>query len=364
MPAPISLDELLSKRQGQIRSTDRGDALVKAFKAPPSWNKEARTAKFIMSAEVQDRHGDVVVQAGLDTAEFEKNPVALAFHNHAGWPIGKWTDITKVSGKPRRTEGVLNFAPEGVDETADKAAAMVDAGLMRCVSIGFIPKEYEPLYDANERWTGIKFLAAEMIECSLVPIPANPAAVAKAAGGDIRVHMLMLEEILDEWARTPEGLVVPREVYEREYRAVKTTANGGVPIPASLAGAIFGPASNASDTEKAAPEPGIEAVEATGVLKALKTLADTITEALRGLAPAEKVLSEVENREIVPETASEDVEASEVTEKAAENAEIRENPEIEVKAEPEPPLPSETDIALAKARAKATLARLRTQAAA
>lgn len=217
-----SLDEILSKREGHVISTDRGDAIVKTFKAPTSWNQEERSARFTMTAQAEDRMKDIVRTNGLDTTEFEKNPVMLMFHNSRSWPVGKWMDIQKIGGKSPRMEGTAKFADEGTIDEADKAASLVSQGILQACSIGFIPKDYEWIKDdeGNHTW-GIDFIESELTECSIVPVPAQPAALVKSAGGDMTLCRDMIEEVLDTYAKTPEGLLVPREDYVKAYKAVK-----------------------------------------------------------------------------------------------------------------------------------------------
>src|SRR3546814_8731244 len=69
-----SADEVHAKRKTQTKDVAGGTAMVKGFKAPPSWNKDTRSARFIMSSESVDRYRDIVIQSGMDTAAFEKNP--------------------------------------------------------------------------------------------------------------------------------------------------------------------------------------------------------------------------------------------------------------------------------------------------
>lgn len=218
----VSADEAQAKRQHHLKSVDAGTAVVKALSEPSSWNENERSAKFIMSSETPDRYADIVVQAGLKIDNFLKNPVGLLFHNSRTWPCGQWSDITKVlNGRPRRTEGKLTFVPKGIDEDADRAARHVAAGSIRSVSIGFIPNwdEVDMIINDEGEWTGgLRFNESELIECSLVPIPAQPDALVKDAGGNFKIARSLLEDVLDNWAKTPEGLIIPRKEYEEKYR--------------------------------------------------------------------------------------------------------------------------------------------------
>jgi HK97 family phage prohead protease len=248
----VSIDEFLSAR----KTFARDGLVLKAFKAPPSFDAEARTARFIMSTQQADRDGDVIVTEGIDTSEFEKNPVALLMHNARNWPIGQWSDLEKkTASQPPRLEGVLNFMPEGDSEEADMAALFVQRGVMRACSIGFLPKEVEMIRDDEDRWTGgFRIPACEIVECSLVPIPANPGALVKEAGGCPRMARELIEQVLDEWVKLPDGLVVPREAYEAKRAEI--TDSKTISLPAAFA------------AERPEAAPGLNADE-TGLLAKL-----------------------------------------------------------------------------------------------
>lgn len=218
----VSIDEFLNERKDFVKS---GDVLMKAAsKAPSSWNPDTRSVKFTMSAEVEDRDRDIVVQAGIETDEFMKNPIAPWAHRSRDFPIGTWSELAKITGRPKRTEGVLTVVPEGTDEIADQVARHLAAGSIRACSIGFIPKSVERREVPEDRrdsyfWPGYMIHECELVECSPCSIPSNPAALAKAAAdGDVHARE-MIEEILDNWAKDPtSGLLVPRSEFEAAYK--------------------------------------------------------------------------------------------------------------------------------------------------
>lgn len=126
----------------------------------------------IFSSANEDRHGDIVVQT-FDLKAFKKNPVILDSHDHhnADSVIGKATGLKVVKNK---LQGKIQFA---VDENP-KAKVIFDlikGGYLNAFSIGFIPKEFD---DGN------KILKSELLEISVVSVPANADALvqAKAAG--------------------------------------------------------------------------------------------------------------------------------------------------------------------------------------
>jgi len=136
-----------------------------------------RTATFIASDDSVDRYGDVIEANGWDTSQFKSNPQFLFGHDSRSFPIGKvlrtWVDGNKFMAK-------VTFLPKGMDEFADKAFAMLKAGFLNAVSVGFQPKKQEPIYDDDGHWKGTHFIEQSLLELSLVPIPANANAVQVA----------------------------------------------------------------------------------------------------------------------------------------------------------------------------------------
>src|SRR3954447_26655869 len=64
----ISKDEFCSQREKHIVN----GTLYKGFRSAPSWNEKKRSARFVMSAEVEDRDGDVILTSGINLDEFAK----------------------------------------------------------------------------------------------------------------------------------------------------------------------------------------------------------------------------------------------------------------------------------------------------
>ncbi|QWY83560.1 major capsid protein [Rhizobium phage RHph_X2_26] len=124
--------------------------------------------KGIASTPTPDRHGDIVEPAGL---EFKEEIPLLWQHRHDK-PVG----IAKL-GKPGKNG--VPFSAElprikndgELKKRVDEAIDSVKSGLVRAVSIGFSPKEYSRIEDG-----GLRFISAEVVELSLVTIPANQEA--------------------------------------------------------------------------------------------------------------------------------------------------------------------------------------------
>jgi HK97 family phage prohead protease len=133
---------------------------------------------YVMSDETVDRVGDVIKADGWQIGNFLKNPIALFGHDHK-FIVGHWTDV-KVQGK--RLIGRLNLLPKGISERLDEIRAAVEAGVLRAVSVGFNidPDEAEPRKNG-----GYFFKSTELLECSLVSVPANPNALQVAKSLDL-----------------------------------------------------------------------------------------------------------------------------------------------------------------------------------
>jgi HK97 family phage prohead protease len=127
-----------------------------------------RQIRVIASDATPDRMGDVLEAKGCQLDDFRQNPVMLAQHD-ADKPIGRWPSIEVKNG---RLEALGEFAPEGVSELADEYCRLAKAGIIRAVSVGFIPIEYEP-----RRGGGYLFKRWDLLELSLVSVPANPNAL-------------------------------------------------------------------------------------------------------------------------------------------------------------------------------------------
>ncbi len=227
MNTRLSADEAHAARAKHLRvGSDGRERLMKLASAPSSWNAGARSARFVMTSQTVDRYGDIVVTEGVDIGEFSKNPVALLNHDSNDWPIGAWKNVEKQSRKrPPRMEGDLVLHEgNGPIATIDQAAWMIERGYMRACSIGFLPdwNDVEKALDDNGDWQGgIKFNKAELLECSLCGIPANPQALAKGLFDGPNVAQETIEHILDGWVRGPDGELIERKVFEDMYQISK-----------------------------------------------------------------------------------------------------------------------------------------------
>ncbi len=158
---------------------------------------ETRTVPFIASTDAVDRHGTVINMDNWHLDAFKANPIAGYQHNVYGDGmctkdspddiIGKWINIRieEEDGK-KLLKMDLRFKPEGRSELADKIFLDVVEGYLNAVSVGFISIEEngeesrmgDPSRgeDPNVKY----FYGQELLEVSVVNIPANPEALRRS----------------------------------------------------------------------------------------------------------------------------------------------------------------------------------------
>jgi HK97 family phage prohead protease len=118
--------------------------------------------------------GEIVDQGTWDTKSYESNPIILWGHNpnEPENVLGTAVDIsTNQSGKSFIT---AQFDDDATNPKAGLVFRQLVKGTLRCVSAGFIPHTIDteddvPVLKDNE-----------LLEVSIVPIPANPRALALA----------------------------------------------------------------------------------------------------------------------------------------------------------------------------------------
>lgn len=131
--------------------------------------QDVRDFEFVLSDATVDRYGDVIEASGWQLADFSRNPIALFNHN-PNHPIGRWVNVRVEKGM---LKGQLVLADEGTSLDIDKVRKLVDQGVLKATSVGFKPIKREPL----ESGRGERYLQQELLECSLVSVPANPNAL-------------------------------------------------------------------------------------------------------------------------------------------------------------------------------------------
>jgi len=132
------------------------------------FKREKGVISGIASTETPDRDGESIKQDGWDLKNFLNNPVIMASHKYSEFPIGRATGLAIVDSK-LKFRMVLSKATQ----TARDASALIKEGILNSFSVGFIPRT------RDEKDSKI-ISKAELLEISLVSVPANPEAIITA----------------------------------------------------------------------------------------------------------------------------------------------------------------------------------------
>lgn len=125
----------------------------------------------IIATNSIDRHGEVLEIEGVDLKQYKKNPVVLWAHDYSKLPVARSISIKKQDGQ---IVSKMEFNPD--DEESMKVYKAIKNGFVNAFSIGFIP--VDGFWD--EKINGYRWTKSEMIEYSVVPVPANPEALIQA----------------------------------------------------------------------------------------------------------------------------------------------------------------------------------------
>jgi len=128
--------------------------------------QQDNTFTAIASKEVVDRMGDIVKISGIKVDNYLKNPVVLFNHN-PDKIIGKAIDVLKTN------DSLIVKIQFANTPLAQEVKELVSEGFLNTLSIGFMSLQYKQ----NDNSNGIIYESVELLEISIVSVPANPEAV-------------------------------------------------------------------------------------------------------------------------------------------------------------------------------------------
>lgn len=134
--------------------------------------KKADDGSFIAIASTNaiDRHGEIVDNNGWELKAFKKNPVILWAHDHSEPAIGV-SKRTWVEGVGKKAKLMIQPVLHDVTEKARAIKQLVEMGVINSLSVGFKPIESPD---------GVTFTKNELLEVSMVNVPANADAMMLA----------------------------------------------------------------------------------------------------------------------------------------------------------------------------------------
>lgn len=183
MPEPRTFQSIDAFREA-AKAEPVAEARVRAsFDTEIKAGDGDRSLTFVISTATVDRMGDTIAVDGWKLDNYRKNPVVLWAHDATSLPVAKADKVWIEGG---RLMASAEFTPAGMARFNDAVFEMLKAGFLSATSVGFAPLKYAFTDDPQRRF-GIDFMEQELLEFSVVPIPANAEALiqGRAAGIDV-----------------------------------------------------------------------------------------------------------------------------------------------------------------------------------
>lgn len=177
--APVDVFPHPSKEEARIFFYDA--RVVPVDEGGSGSNEEKPIVDYVGSDDSEDRYGSIIDPRGWETDAYMRSGagVVLWAHQYDTPPVGRTVRLTKNA---KALVFRVEFAV-AQSEFAREVWQLVRDGFLPGVSVGFIPKaaeEYEAetvnsYFAENKRYT-----KQELLELSIVPVPANRNALKKA----------------------------------------------------------------------------------------------------------------------------------------------------------------------------------------
>lgn len=175
---------------------------------------DKRELRGIATTPTADRLGDIVEPLGVSF----KTPLPLLWQHKHDQPVGHvYFDKPTKSGITFRAELANVEEPGKLKDRIDEAWQSVKAGLVGAVSIGFRALEAAMMKDG-----GLRFLKSEVLELSLVTIPANADATihtVKSIDHQLRAALGIAQPVV--YLPGAAGSIQPKQ---KEAGAMRTLA--------------------------------------------------------------------------------------------------------------------------------------------
>lgn len=143
---------------------------------------------FVANEETPNCYGDVIIAAGWQLDNFKKNPVLMFSHDYQVAPVGT---VSRIEVQGKQLIATIKWDEE--DPFAAFIKGKYERNVMRAVSVGFQPLEYHEM-DIKQGKRAISFDKSELLELSVVAIPAHPGALRQAMGA--RRFQIITPEII------------------------------------------------------------------------------------------------------------------------------------------------------------------------
>ena len=176
--------------------------------------EDERTITFVASDSTRDSAGTVLNQDNWDLTRFKSNGIIGYQHKvYGGWDDTDNPDNVIGKGHAYVEDGKLmvdiTFEPKEINELAEKIYQKVLFGSLRAVSVGFLPIGKGRFGEGADAET-YYFAGQQLLEVSVVNIPANPNALRKSMEAENDFLEAERKRLLEE-AKVEEPTPEPQE---------------------------------------------------------------------------------------------------------------------------------------------------------
>lgn len=138
-------------------------------------NTKKDPIKFILLDGSETTKGVRVLVSGVDTTQFERNPVMFYRHNDYELPLGTWTNVRKENNV-LLADAVFDYEDE--DKEVQRIIGKVERGIIKMASCGLVDLEVvdDPAYRVPGE-TDYTVVKSRLREVSILPIGGNHNAL-------------------------------------------------------------------------------------------------------------------------------------------------------------------------------------------
>ncbi len=165
---------------------------IKYSSEKASKTDKERVLRFVGSNEAIDRDGDVIRAAGWKLKDYKKNSVVLFGHNYSGKAVAK-TKKVWVDGKKLMFD--IEFPEASISAEGDTLFKLYKNGYMSAVSVGFQTDHKTVEYPKNRKGVNRILNDCNLLEISLVSVPANPMALLTSKSIDEAKRLEVVDDL-------------------------------------------------------------------------------------------------------------------------------------------------------------------------
>lgn len=180
----------------------------------------------IANANVVDRYQEIVVPNGIQVGPYVKNPILLADHCYTcAYAVGLVEEL-RIEADGVHFDAYVGDPSLGpLTDKQKEVRSLIAQRILKTVSIGFIPKEIEaPEWDetTGKIVKAARILKWEMLELSLVPVPANQDSLFDSKSISEDNTLTDIKNIIENELKATTSTRVQSLIFDKKLFTVET----------------------------------------------------------------------------------------------------------------------------------------------